>query len=117
MAITATAKYKNGIPLPVGYENPTLPSITPVQNGVYTVDITVASVQNASDVTCAGNIVTAAQTDFTATQAGILNLDATATIQVNMTINSIERISDGDDTNKFTTGVFVYRLGITYDRT
>jgi hypothetical protein len=117
MAITATAKYKNGITLPVGYTNPTLPSITPIQTGAYTVDVTAASVQDASNVTCAGNIVTAIETDFTANQVGILNLDTAATIQVNLTIATIERISDGDDTGQFTTGVLVYRMNITYDRT
>ena len=117
MAITATARYKNGITLPVGYTNPTLPSITPVQTGAYTVDVTVASVQDASDVICAGNIVAAVQTDFTATQVGILNLDTTATIQVNLTISTITRMDDGDDTGQFETGVLVYRMAITYDRT
>jgi hypothetical protein len=117
MAITATAKYSNSITLPGGYTNPTLPSITPVQDGEYTVDIPVAGVEDADPVVGAGNLVTSVETDFTGTQATTLNLDATATIQVNLTIESIVRMSDGDDSSQFETGTFIYRVYITYNRT
>jgi hypothetical protein len=117
MAVTADAKYNNAITLPVGYTNPTLPSITPVQNGAYTVDIAAASVQDADPVVGAGNLISEIESNFEGAQTAALNLDTTATIQVNITINSIIRMSSGDDTSQFETGTLIYRTSVTYDRT
>lgn len=115
MAITATASYGRNVTLPTGYTNPTPVSVTAADRGTYTVDLA-ATAANADPVVGAGNVISAAETDFESTYAiNTLKLDATATITAALTIQSVTRLNDGDDSSVFESGTEVYRLVITYE--
>jgi hypothetical protein len=115
MAITATANFSTRVTLPTGYTNPTLPTIsTPADSGAYTVDLA-ATAANADPVVGAGNVISALETDFEGTYAvNTLKLNAASTITAALTISSIERINDGDDTSQFKSGTEVYRCQVRY---
>lgn len=115
MAIDAQGKYNaNQVDLPAGYTNPTPSTITEVGGGSYTVDIAAAGVENADPALGAAALITAAESDFETTQATALKLDATATVDVRLTIQRVTRLSDGDDTSVFQSGTLVYRCAISY---
>jgi hypothetical protein len=115
MAITATANFGENVVLPSGYTNPTLPTISsPADNGSYQVDLA-ATAANADPVVGAGNVIAALETQFEATHAiSVLKLDATATITAALTITSIRRMNDGDDSSQFESGTEVYRCNVSY---
>ncbi|MHC4728823.1 MAG: hypothetical protein ACYS17_16520 [Planctomycetota bacterium] len=115
MAITSTGAFGSNATLPTGYTNPTLPTIsTPADRGVYTVDLA-GTAANADPVVGAGNVISALETQFNATHAiNVLKLDATATVTAALTITSIVRMNDGDDSSQFESGTEVYRCQVSY---
>jgi hypothetical protein len=117
MAITATAAYGPNVTLPTGYTNPTLTPISSPVQGTYQVD-TLATAANADPTIGAANVLAALETQFEGTYAiSTLNMDATLTVTANLTVTSINRINDGDDTSKFKSGTEQYRCVIAYDFT
>jgi hypothetical protein len=117
MAITATVNFGPNVALPTGYTNPTLTPISSPVQGTYQVD-TLATAANAVAATGAANVLAAIKTQFEGTYAiSTLNMDATLTVTANLTINSIVRMNDGDDTSKFLAGTEQYRCVISYDFT
>jgi hypothetical protein len=115
MAITATGNFGANVVLPTGYTNPTLPTIsTPADSGIYTVDLA-ATAANVDPEIGAANVISALETDFEGTYAiNTLKLDATLTITAALTITSIKRMNDGDDSSQFEAGTEVYRCNVSY---
>jgi hypothetical protein len=79
---------------------------------------TLGTAANVVAATGATNVLAAIKAQFEGTYAiATLNMDATLTVTANLTIISIDRLNDGDDTSQFLAGTEQYRCVISYEFT
>ena len=120
MAITATATVLDStVPtgLPDPYTKPTLPSITVEAEGQYTTNIAITEADAASATTGINNVLAAIETHFEGTFASSIGLDATQTINANLTVRKITRSNTQStaDGGIFITGTEVFTCVVQYE--
>jgi hypothetical protein len=111
MAITTTIRIQKNANagIPSSYVPTSLPTLANATQELFSVDLAVATIENASATTALTNLATDLQTWLTATYYNsILHLDTADTISVNINVTKIERVRLEE--NDLLPGVEYYRV-------
>lgn len=114
MAVSATATINsNAGEIPNGFVPPILPAITPVEEGTYVVDLSIANADPIDPLIGIQNVLDSAATDFETVQAITFKLDVAQVINANLTITNIQRTNT--NSSIYVTGTEVFRCSIYYE--